>query len=68
MMYIINEVPISVVLLFILVIHFIVLLQDVPVESHPSRIVGSRGSKNRFFDFEKLAEVCVSKLAVNCLA
>ncbi|KAH9706707.1 Ribonucleoside-diphosphate reductase large subunit [Citrus sinensis] len=31
--------------------------KDVPVESHPSRIVGSRGSKNRFFDFEKLAEV-----------
>lgn len=31
--------------------------QGVPMESHPSKIVGSRGSKNRFFDFDKLAEV-----------
>ncbi|CAN6711589.1 unnamed protein product [Malus baccata var. baccata] len=29
----------------------------VPVESHPSKLVGSRGSKNRYFDFDKLAEV-----------
>jgi hypothetical protein len=29
------------------------------MESHPSKLVGSRGSKNRFFDFDKLAEVCV---------
>ncbi|KAJ0039479.1 hypothetical protein Pint_27045 [Pistacia integerrima] len=29
----------------------------VPIESHPSKLVGSRGSKNRYFDFEKLAEV-----------
>ncbi|KAB1210349.1 Ribonucleoside-diphosphate reductase large subunit [Morella rubra] len=31
--------------------------KGVPMESHPSKLVGSRGSKNRFFDFEKLAEV-----------
>jgi hypothetical protein len=36
------------------------LLQGVPVESHPSKLVGSRGFKSRYFDFEKLAEVCVS--------
>ncbi|KAE9449856.1 hypothetical protein C3L33_18247, partial [Rhododendron williamsianum] len=29
----------------------------VPLESHPSKIVGSRGSKSRYFDFDKLAEV-----------
>ncbi|KAJ6421813.1 hypothetical protein OIU84_029082 [Salix udensis] len=29
----------------------------VPIESHPSKLVGSRGSKSRYFDFEKLAEV-----------
>ncbi|KAH0969673.1 hypothetical protein GBA52_028465 [Prunus armeniaca] len=29
----------------------------VPVESHPSKLVGSRGSRNRYFDFDKLAEV-----------
>ncbi|KAH8507915.1 hypothetical protein H0E87_010169 [Populus deltoides] len=29
----------------------------VPVESHPSKLVGSRGFKSRYFDFEKLAEV-----------
>ncbi|XP_039044940.1 ribonucleoside-diphosphate reductase large subunit-like [Hibiscus syriacus] len=29
----------------------------VPLESHPSRLVGSRGSHNRYFDFDKLAEV-----------
>lgn len=27
------------------------------MESHPSKLVGSRGSKNRYFDFEKLGEV-----------
>ncbi|KAH9717901.1 Ribonucleoside-diphosphate reductase [Citrus sinensis] len=31
--------------------------EGVPMESHPSKLVGSRGSKNRYFDFEKLAEV-----------
>ncbi|KAJ0097161.1 hypothetical protein Patl1_27663 [Pistacia atlantica] len=31
--------------------------KGVPIESHPSKLVGSRGSKNRYFDFEKLAEV-----------
>ncbi|KAI0497218.1 hypothetical protein KFK09_020440 [Dendrobium nobile] len=29
----------------------------VSLESHPSKLVGSIGSKNRYFDFEKLAEV-----------
>ncbi|KAJ4823184.1 ribonucleotide-diphosphate reductase subunit rnr1 [Turnera subulata] len=29
---------------------------SVPTESHPSKLVGSRGSKNIYFDFEKLAE------------
>lgn len=27
------------------------------MESHPSKLVGSRGSKNRYFDFDKLGEV-----------
>ncbi|CAM8904148.1 unnamed protein product [Rhodiola kirilowii] len=31
--------------------------KGVPMESHPSKLVGSLGSKNRFFDFDKLAEV-----------
>lgn len=32
-------------------------LQGVPFESHPSKLAGSKGSKNRYFDFDKLAEV-----------
>ncbi|PUZ55942.1 hypothetical protein GQ55_5G254200 [Panicum hallii var. hallii] len=31
--------------------------KGVPLESHPSKLVGSSDSKNRYFDFEKLAEV-----------
>ncbi|XXG61012.1 hypothetical protein AAC387_Pa04g2774 [Persea americana] len=31
--------------------------KGVPIESHPSKLVGSKGSKNRYFDFNKLAEV-----------
>ncbi|OAY69537.1 Ribonucleoside-diphosphate reductase large subunit, partial [Ananas comosus] len=31
--------------------------KGVPIESHPSKLVGSSGSKNRYFDFDKLAEV-----------
>ncbi|KAJ9670926.1 hypothetical protein PVL29_027087 [Vitis rotundifolia] len=31
--------------------------KGVPMESNPSKLVGSRGSKNRIFDFDKLAEV-----------
>ncbi|CAL9055549.1 unnamed protein product [Musa banksii] len=31
--------------------------KGVPLESHPSRLVGSSGSKNRYFDFDKLGEV-----------
>lgn len=33
-------------------------LQGVPIEAHPSKLVGSSGSKTRYFDFEKLAEAC----------
>ncbi|PKA58347.1 Ribonucleoside-diphosphate reductase large subunit [Apostasia shenzhenica] len=29
----------------------------VPIEPHPSKLVGSNESKNRYFDFDKLAEV-----------
>ncbi|XP_020583788.1 ribonucleoside-diphosphate reductase large subunit-like [Phalaenopsis equestris] len=31
--------------------------KNVPIDSHPSKLVGSIGAKNRFFDFDKLAEV-----------
>ncbi|KAK3198483.1 hypothetical protein Dsin_021898 [Dipteronia sinensis] len=31
--------------------------KGIPIESHPSKLVGSRGSKSRYFDFDKLAEV-----------
>ncbi|KAJ1412918.1 Ribonucleotide reductase large subunit, C-terminal [Sesbania bispinosa] len=31
--------------------------KSVPMESHPSKLVGSRGSRNRYFDFDKLGEV-----------
>ncbi|CAI9271918.1 unnamed protein product [Lactuca saligna] len=31
--------------------------KGVPAESQPSKLAGSRGSSNRYFDFEKLAEV-----------
>ncbi|KAL6635307.1 hypothetical protein ACP70R_027978 [Stipagrostis hirtigluma subsp. patula] len=31
--------------------------KGVPIESHPAKLVGSSGSKNRYFDFDKLAEV-----------
>ncbi|CAL9233392.1 unnamed protein product [Arabidopsis halleri] len=31
--------------------------KGVPLDSHPSRLAGSLGSKNRYFDFDKLAEV-----------
>ncbi|XP_039143601.1 ribonucleoside-diphosphate reductase large subunit [Dioscorea cayenensis subsp. rotundata] len=31
--------------------------QGVPIEAHPSKLVGSSGSKTRYFDFEKLAEI-----------
>nr|GLL47487.1 ribonucleoside-diphosphate reductase large subunit-like isoform X6 [Ipomoea trifida] len=30
--------------------------KGVPIESQPSKLVGSRGSINRYFDFDKLAE------------
>ncbi|KAK3159392.1 hypothetical protein QOZ80_2AG0149560 [Eleusine coracana subsp. coracana] len=31
--------------------------KDVPIESHPAKLVGSIGSKTRYFDFDKLAEI-----------
>ncbi|XP_058089275.1 ribonucleoside-diphosphate reductase large subunit-like isoform X3 [Magnolia sinica] len=31
--------------------------KGVPIESHPSKLVGSNGSQNRYFDFDKLAEI-----------
>ncbi|CAI8598800.1 unnamed protein product [Vicia faba] len=31
--------------------------KGVPMNSHPSKLVGSTGSGNRYFDFDKLAEV-----------
>ncbi|KAI5057520.1 hypothetical protein GOP47_0027535 [Adiantum capillus-veneris] len=31
--------------------------KGVPLESHPSKLVGSRGYRNRYFDFEKLGDV-----------
>ncbi|BBN00646.1 ribonucleoside-diphosphate reductase alpha chain [Marchantia polymorpha subsp. ruderalis] len=31
--------------------------KGIPIESHPSKLVGSRGYRNRFFDFEKLGEI-----------
>ncbi|GJV89843.1 ribonucleoside-diphosphate reductase large subunit [Tanacetum coccineum] len=31
--------------------------KGVPAESQPSKLVGSRGSSNRYFDFNKLAEI-----------
>jgi hypothetical protein len=34
------------------------LFQGVPIESHRSKLVGSSDSENRYFDFDKLAEVC----------
>lgn len=31
--------------------------KGVPMESHPTKIIGSKGHQNRFFDFDKLGEV-----------
>ncbi|XP_058082860.1 ribonucleoside-diphosphate reductase large subunit-like [Magnolia sinica] len=31
--------------------------KGVPIESHLSKLVGSNGSQNRYFDFDKLAEI-----------
>ncbi|KAK8463415.1 hypothetical protein SEVIR_1G363100v4 [Setaria viridis] len=31
--------------------------KGVAIESHPAKLVGSSGSKNRYFDFDKLAEI-----------
>ncbi|KAH8943819.1 hypothetical protein BDL97_13G074600 [Sphagnum fallax] len=31
--------------------------KGVPLESHPTKLMGSKGFKNRFFDFEKLGEI-----------
>lgn len=40
--------------------------KGVPMESQPTKLVGSIGSKNRYFDFDKLAEVWFI-LFLNCL-
>ncbi|KAF3496720.1 hypothetical protein DY000_02056535 [Brassica cretica] len=34
--------------------------KDVPMDSHPSELAGSLGSKNRYFDFHSLAKVTTS--------
>ncbi|CAN6898302.1 unnamed protein product [Brassica oleracea] len=34
--------------------------KDIPVDSHPSELAGSLGSKNRYFDFHSLAKVTAS--------
>ncbi|WZZ77757.1 hypothetical protein YC2023_098329 [Brassica napus] len=34
--------------------------KDVPMDSHPSELAGSLGSKNRYFDFHSLAKVTAS--------
>ena len=31
--------------------------KSVPMESHPTKLIGSKGYQNRFFDFEKLGEI-----------
>eukprot|EP00850_Spirogloea_muscicola_P011702 SM000073S21478 [mRNA] locus=s73:633552:638247:+ [translate_table: standard] len=31
--------------------------KGVPLEKHPAKLVGSRGHQNRYFDFDKLAEI-----------
>lgn len=31
--------------------------KGVPMESHPTKIIGSKGHQNRFFDFDKLGEI-----------
>ncbi|KAG0576264.1 hypothetical protein KC19_5G067700 [Ceratodon purpureus] len=36
--------------------------KGVPMESHPTKIIGSKGYQNRFFDFEKLGEVTTTVL------
>ncbi|GJY46911.1 ribonucleotide reductase 1 [Tanacetum coccineum] len=38
--------------------------KGIQTESQPSKLVGSRGSSNRYFDFNKLAEVCFVALII----
>jgi hypothetical protein len=39
------------------IIIFFFSFQGVPLESHPSKLVGSADYQNRYFDFDMLAEV-----------
>lgn len=41
------------------------MLQGIQSDSQPSKLVGSRGSNNRFFDFDKLAEVVLDHSLLN---
>lgn len=52
-----NNTLLCVLASYMLTINKIMNFQIVPLESHPSKLVGSIGSKNRYFDFDKLAEV-----------
>lgn len=60
----------STTLTFVLGIHYfnllytILNLQSVSIESHPSKLVGSRDFKNRYFDFDKLAEVLLIMIVI----
>ena len=52
-------------LLYLLIYSILFLkLQGVPMESHPCKLVGSRSFKNRYFDFDKLAEVLFLNLLI----
>lgn len=46
---------------------YLPMFQGVPIESHPAKIFGSSGSKNRYFDFDKLAEVCLPHITYRCM-
>jgi ribonucleoside-diphosphate reductase subunit M1 len=46
-------------------LYLFITYQDVPIESHPAKLVGSIGSKTTYFDFEKLAEVCLPHIYVD---
>lgn len=52
------KVALSSIFLCFFVLHGLTfLLQGFSMESQPAKLVGSRGSANRYFDFDKLAEV-----------
>lgn len=43
---------------------FLCFLEGVTTESHPSNLVGRRGSGNRCFDFDELAEVQLLEICI----